>query len=85
MMLSSTLTVNKFAFTEEGDPPSVIGLAIKLFNDFGQRWQCTTGLKFHDIPERGSGNRMVGIYPVCLIANHFGPKDEVVWLESISS
>jgi hypothetical protein len=31
------------------------------------------GLKFHDIPERGSGNRMVGIHPVGFIANLLDP------------
>jgi hypothetical protein len=71
IMLSSTL--NKFAFTEEGVPPSVRGLAIKMVNDFGQRLPCTTGLKFHDVPERGSGNWMVGIRPVCIIANILDP------------
>jgi hypothetical protein len=45
-----------------------------MLNDFERRWQCTTGLKFHDVPKRGSGNRMEGVHPICFIANLPDPR-----------
>jgi hypothetical protein len=57
------------------------GLAQNMLSDFEMRWQCPTELKFHDVPKRGSGNRIIGVHPICFIANLLDPRFKLKGLQ----
>jgi hypothetical protein len=66
------ILLTEFVVDREDLPATVKGLEKNMLKDFERRWQCTKGLKFHDIPQRVSGNRMVGVHLICFIANLLG-------------
>jgi hypothetical protein len=78
--IATIKTLPEFALTKMDLPHSVKGSARNMFNDFERAWQCNRGLKFHYAHERGSGNRMVEIHPIYLIANLLDPRCWVDWI-----
>jgi hypothetical protein len=57
---------------------TVNGLAQNMLNNFERRRQFTTGLKFNDVTQRVSGNRIIRFYPICVIAILLGPHFKLI-------
>jgi len=59
----------------------VKALSKAMYLDFDKRWQCSGGLKYHTLAQRGAGNRMVGVNPIAFIANFLDPRWKLLALE----
>ena len=59
----------------------VKALSKAIYLDFDKRWQCSGGLKYHTLAQRGAGNQMVGVNPIAFIASCLDPRWKLLALD----